>query len=80
MWLIGLDKARKKLLLPKSIFVQVRNFYQAKFNNQAVDILDTTFYSQLKPRLKQSVVDEIFAKFYLLFHEIFDGTERKFQR
>jgi hypothetical protein len=45
MWLIGLDKARKKLLLPKSIFVQVRNFYQAKFNNQAVDILDTSFYS-----------------------------------
>lgn len=43
MWLIQLDKKRKKLL-PKSIFVQVRNFYQAKFNYQSTEVLQTTFF------------------------------------
>jgi|TARA_B110001450_G_C17502332_1_gene432873 hypothetical protein len=50
MWLIQLDKKRKKLL-PKSIFVQVRNFYQAKFNYQSTEVLQTTFFKQLKPRI-----------------------------
>ena len=79
MWLIQLDKKRKKLL-PKSIFVQVRNFYQAKFNYQSTEVLQTTFFKQLKPRIQNKVMDEIFGKFYVIFAELFEGTELKFQR
>lgn len=80
LWLIQLDKARKSVILSKSIFKEVRNFYSYHFRYDAVLVRDTPFFDQLKPRLKKAVLDTVFHHFYQSFHNIFEGCGIDFQR
>lgn len=73
LWLIQLDKARKSVILSKSIFKEVRYFYAQHFKYDAIHVRETVFFDQLKPRLKKNVLDSIFKNFYSTFYNIFEG-------
>ena len=87
LWLIQLDKARKQVILDKSIFSGVRDFYSQQFKFDASIVYkdksfgDTcSFFEQLKPRLQRAVLDAIFQNFTLTFSHIFQDCGTEFQR
>ena len=46
-----LDKVLKDKILEPSIYVGVKDFFDAKLKYDAMDIQETDFFKQLKPRL-----------------------------
>lgn len=44
LWLIQLDKARKSVILSKSIFKEVRYFYAQHFKYDAVQVSSSVFF------------------------------------
>ena len=80
LWLIQLDKARKSVILSRSIFGGVRDFYGQKFRYDVSIVQDCIFFEQLKPRLQRQVLDSSFKNFYQTFKHIFEDCEIEFQR
>ena len=80
LWLIQLDKARKSVILYKSIFNQVKEYYSLKFKYDTKKVHECIFFEQLKPRLQNLVFDSVFKNFKTQFQMIFEDIDPGFQR
>lgn len=78
-----LDKVLKDKILEPSIYVGVKDFFDAKLKYDAMDIQEVEFFKQLKPRLQKELLDIVFARFYEQFRYIFeefDSEDPSFKR
>lgn len=79
-WLIALDKARKDELMPYEVLEGVKCFYNNRYKFDAMMIKDSEIFHQLKPRLKNKIIDEIFKMYYKIFQFVFENCEKEFSR
>lgn len=78
-----LDKALKDKVVIPSIYFGVKDFYDQKYKFDAMEIQNSDFFKQLKPRHQRELLDIIFDDFYKQFAAIFqdfDELDPSFKR
>lgn len=59
-----LDKTIKDKVVIPSIYFGVKDFYDQKYKLDAMDIQNSEFFQQLKPRHQRELLDIVFQDFY----------------
>lgn len=82
LWLIKLDKAKPGVTLSRKVFEDVREYYMKSFSHDVKLVTEhrSGFFEDLKPRMKQVIMDYMFKIKYEKFEHIFADCSVDFMR
>lgn len=75
IWLRRLDKSRTNKHLPKGLYDNIKNYVEASFLLDFNLIHSYEFYTQLKPKLRYKLINELFGSFKQNFYYMFEDEE-----